>query len=170
MRRLLLYRPTGENMSQSERETDLKWTVSLGSETLFRPFSYLDNSLAIQDVNSFSPVLCPSVVVFSGKEGCFLWRASPRGPVERLSLRLPLPFASFKTYCQSFCLWQNRQSVFLPAVDYLWSFDNSSFFKLQCYCCGGLWPLTLFLTLTFKCVLLINYLLLPKTKKQFKAK
>lgn len=94
-----MYRPTGENMSQSERETDLKWTVSLGSETLFRLFSYLGNSLAIQEVNSFSPVLCPSVVV--GKEGCFLCRASPCGPVERLSLCLPL--ASFKTYCQSFC-------------------------------------------------------------------
>lgn len=91
MRRLLLYRPTGENMSQSERETDLKWTVSLGSETLFRLFSYLGNSLAIQEVNSFSPVLCPSVVV--GKEGCFLCRASPCGPVERspcVCLWLPL--------------------------------------------------------------------------------
>lgn len=150
MRRLLLYRPTGENMSQSERETDLKWTVSLGSETLFRLFSYLGNSLAIQEVNSFSPVLCPSVVV--GKEGCFLCRASPCGPVERLSLCLPL--ASFKTYCQSFCFLTKQTTCLLAAVDYLWSFDNSSFFKVQCYCCGGLWSLTLFLTLTFKCLLL----------------
>lgn len=110
-----MYRPTGENMSQSERETDLKWTVSLGSETLFRLFSYLGNSLAIQEVNSFSPVLCPSVVV--GKEGCFLCRASPCGPVEWLSLCLPL--ASFKTYCQSFCFLTKQTTCLLAAVDYL---------------------------------------------------